>query len=95
MESKENYEKYKKTIEECVKAINVRKEKEENKLYWEWIIMNLVADLDDYLSNGANRWRLEPMDNAWSKYGRLPDNDPTLVHLRKMWKMFTGEDLPF
>jgi len=52
-------------IEEATK----RRDKEpDRKQYWEWIINQLMADLNDY--EGKERWTREPYDQAFVKYRR-------------------------
>lgn len=43
-----------------------KREKSEDKKYWEWIKGELIADLADY--EGRRRWIREPRDRAWANY---------------------------
>ena len=47
-----------------------KKKSPKNKKYREWVIGQLLEDLQDYETGGQKRWEREPYDLAWEKYGR-------------------------
>jgi len=82
---------YKEIIDKNVEKAKSNRDKE-NTEYWNWIISNLVADLEDFNTKGKKRWE-GSIQYTPSKMRMR--SDPFKEWFNAVWKDMTGEDLPF
>jgi hypothetical protein len=57
---------YEEVIKHSMAEVIKKKEHQEDKIYWEWVLSQLASDLLEY--QGRARWLREPFDEAFQKY---------------------------